>query len=83
MAAEHQQSFSKLLQDADERAADLGSSLNNLSRYLQALYGSEENSLRKSALLSTMRFISLSRDISHRLVDVLDKARTQAPDHLD
>ena len=83
MAAEYQRSFSERLQDAEEQAAKLEKSLDDLSRYLQVVYDSEDVSSRKSGLLSTMRFISLSRDSSSHLVETLDRARTQTPDHLE
>jgi hypothetical protein len=83
MAAEYHRSFSERLQDTEEQAANLGKSLDDLSRYLQVVYDSEDDSSRKSRLLSTMRFISLARDSSSHLVEILDGARTQTPDHLE
>ena len=82
MAAEHQRSSSELLQAAEERAADLRRSLSDLNQYLRAVHDAEDVSSRKSGMLSTMRFVTLARDISSQLVDTLHKARAQTPDRL-
>jgi hypothetical protein len=83
MAAEYKRSFSKRVWDAEEHAADLEKSLDDSSRYLRVVYDSEGASSRKSGLLSTIRFISLARDSSSDLVEKLNRARMQTPDHLE
>jgi len=83
MAAEYKRSFSKRVWDAEEQAADLEKSLDDSSRYLRVVYDSEGASSRKSGLLSTIRFISLARDSSSDLVEKLNRARMQTPDHLE